>query len=107
MPKEDNDNGDDVEEKRRGKTVEDWVDKGWSELPASKNATATDEVTFDHSAKAFVLFGQMFDESGKKLKGRNRPHVATEETATGTVVVFSEPLKAGIILLYKLESIET
>lgn len=92
--------------KKHGKTLDDWVAKGWIPLKAAAETEHTPEVPVDHETQVFVLFGQVFDADGNKLKGHDRPLAHIEDTDTGTVVVFSAPLEQDVTLLYKLEPVE-
>lgn len=92
--------------RKHRKSIEKFLSKGWTALVAIAGSDRTSEVPFDHATQAFVLFGQIFNEDGKKLTGHDRPHAHIEDTPTGTVVVFLKPLEVNVSVLYKLEPVE-
>lgn len=104
MPKPENpgEHGRDKKEKR-SKGVQKWLDKGYKAVTLAKGETEVEEISLtDPSKESIALGGQIFGESGKKLTGRNRPHLSVTESSTGALITSSKPASENITIVYKL-----
>lgn len=91
---------------KHGKGIEKFLSKGWNALHVSVGDLETEEIAFQDTQALVIPRGQIFDEDGDKLKGKERPRFNVVDTDTGAYAVFHDALKQAVTLIYRIVDVE-